>query len=339
VTLDVDITVDRGAFAVRVRFEAAPGSVIAIVGPNGAGKTSLLRGIAGLTPATGRIAVDGADLAAVPAQRRGVGWVPQDGALFPHLSARDNVAFGIGGRSARTDANRWLDALGVGELADRRPAQLSGGQAQKVALARALARCPRVLLLDEPLAALDAQARSDVRRALREHLAAFDGVTLLVTHDPVDAMALADRVVAIEDGTIVQDATPAEVARAPRSAWLGRLIGVNAYRGRLVGTRLALDGGGELSVADSADDVDAIGVIAPHAVTLHRTRPESSARNTWPVTVTELAGHGHRVRVRCDGQPDVVAEVTPEAVGALSLTEGARAWASVKATEITVVLL
>jgi molybdopterin-binding protein len=236
-------------------------------------------------------------------------------------------------------AGTWLGELGVGDLASRRPGQLSGGQAQKVALARALARRPQVLLLDEPLAALDAEARGDVRRALRQHLADFAGVTLLVTHDPVDAMALADRVLALEAGAVVQDAAPAEVARAPRSPWLGRLIGVNAYRGVLTGDRMTLDDGGALSVADTADRAEAVAVVAPQAVTLHPARPESSARNAWPVTVTELAADGHRVRVRCAGHPDVVAEVTPGAVNELGLAEGASVWASVKATEITEVLL
>lgn len=338
-TLDVDVRVTRGGFTLRVDLAATPGSVIAVVGPNGAGKTSLLRGIAGLAPADGHVVVDGTDVTGVPAHRRGIGWVPQDGALFPHLSARANVAFGIGGRSARAVATTWLDTLGIGELADRRPAQLSGGQAQKVALARALARRPRVLLLDEPLAALDAAARSDVRRFLRHHLTTFDGVTLLVTHDPVDAMALADRVVALEAGAVVQDTSPAEVARAPRSPWLGRLIGVNAYQGRLAGSRLRIAGGGELTVAESAEEGEAIGVVAPNAVSLHPHRPDSSARNAWPVTVAELATDGHRVRVHCTGDPDVVAEVTPGAVAELALGEGTPVWASIKATEITVVLL
>jgi molybdate transport system permease protein len=232
-----------------------------------------------------------------------------------------------------------LDALGVADLARRRPRQLSGGQAQKVALARALARRPRVLLLDEPMASLDRAARGDVRRTLRRHLDDYDGVALLVTHDPLDAMALADRVIAVDGGRIVQEAAPAEVASRPRTPWLGRLMGVNAFAGRLSGNRLLLHDGGELSVADSGAGVEALGVLPPHAVTLHRDRPTGSARYCWPVTVSELSAQGHRVRVRCSGLPDVVAEVTPEAVAELSLSEGATAWAGAKATEITVVLL
>jgi molybdate transport system permease protein len=341
VTLEADVDVSRGPFRLRARLAAPSGSVTALLGPNGAGKSTLLRALAGLAGTRGSIVIDGVDVTDAPPHLRRVGWVPQDGALFPHLSARDNVAFGIGGRAARAEADRWLSALDVADLADRRPAQLSGGQAQKVAIARALARRPRLLLLDEPLAALDATARGDVRRSLRRHLAGFDGVTLLVTHDPLDAMSLADRVIALDAGRVVQDASPREVARAPRTPWLAGLMGVNAFRGRLSGSRVALADGGELMVADGGGvgPADALLVVAPHAVTLHRNRPEGSARNAWPVTVAELTTAGSRVRVRCEGRPPVVAEVTGDAVGELGLVEGVAAWASVKATEVTVVLL
>jgi molybdate transport system permease protein len=339
-TLDVDLIVDRDPFTLRAALTVPSGSVVAVLGPNGSGKTTLLRAVAGLLRARGRVGIDGQDVAAAPPHQRRVGWVPQDGALFPHLTVRDNVAFGIGGRAARDEAGNWLTALGVEDLADRKPARLSGGQAQKVALARALARSPRVLLLDEPLAALDAEARGDVRRTLRRHLSAFDGVTLLVTHDPLDAMSLADRVIALEAGTVVQDAQPGDVARAPRTEWLAGLMGVNAFRGRLTGSSLALADGGALTVAEAMEpEADALAVVTPQAVTLHRHHPEGSARNAWPVTVTELSGTGTRVRVRCDGRPPVVAEVTSAAVTDLGLVEGAEAWASVKATEVTVVLL
>jgi molybdopterin-binding protein len=340
-TLDAAVVASRGPFTLDASVNAGDGEVIAVVGPNGSGKSTLLHALAGLVPAEGWLRIDGTDCARVPADERSIGWVPQDGALFPHLSARDNVAFGLGGRRARAEAHQWLDRFGSGELADRKPAQLSGGQAQKVSLARALARRPRLLLLDEPLTALDVTARADVRRALRDHLAGYDGVTLLVTHDAIDTVTLADRVLAIEAGRVVQDASPRVVARAPRTRWLAELMGANAFAGRLAGMTLRVETGGELTVVD-APDVEgqaALGVVPAHAVALHRQRPSGSARNTWPVTVTGLTALGSRVRVECAGAPPVVAEVTPQAVAELALAEGSEVWASVKATEVTVVLL
>jgi ABC-type sulfate/molybdate transport systems ATPase subunit len=344
VMLDTDLTVNRGDFRLRAALRAGAGDVVAVVGPNGSGKSTLLRALAGLIPTAGGITIDGRDVADFPAQRRAVGWVPQDGALFPHLSARDNVAFGVRGHGrvdTRHQAQQWLDEVGVGELGDRRPDQLSGGQAQKVALARALARRPRLLLLDEPLAALDVAARTDVRRTLRRHLAAFDGVTLVVTHDPVDAATLAHRVLALEAGVVVQDAAPAEVARAPRTSWLAELMGANAFPGRIRGMGVDLAAGGRIALAEpvGSDGADALAIVAAHAVTLHLEEPRGSARNAWPVVVRELSATGSRMRVSCEGTPPVIAEVTNHAVVSLGLGEGVAAWASVKATEVTVVLL
>ncbi|HEU5034185.1 MAG TPA: ABC transporter ATP-binding protein [Mycobacteriales bacterium] len=341
--LTVDLHVRRGAFHLQARLQAAAGETLALVGPNGSGKSTLLRALAGLQPATGTLTVDGADTNSLPAHERAVGWVPQEGALFPHLNARDNVAFGIGGRRGQRVARELLAELGLLELAERRPAQLSGGQAQKVALARALARRPRLLLLDEPLAALDVAARAEVRRALRARLSSYDGVTLLVTHDPVDILTLATRVVALENGSVVQDAPAGEVARAPRSPWLAELMGSNAFAGRLRGHAVLIEGGGSVTAAEVTgappDGVAALAVVPAHAVTVHREEPDSSARNTWPVVVRDLVATGGRVRLRCDGAPPVLAEVTPEAVADLRLADGAQVWASVKATEVTVVLL
>jgi molybdate transport system permease protein len=267
--------------------------------------------------------------------------VPQDGALFPHLRVRDNVAFGVGGRGGRAAAQHWLDLTGVADLADRRPGQLSGGQAQKVALARALARQPGLLLLDEPLAALDTTAKADVRRTLRRHLADYDGVTLLVTHDPVDALSLADRVLALDGGMVVQDATPAELASAPRSPWLAALMGSTGLRGHVAGQTVALDDGGVITVAEppGPDGAEALAVVPAHGVVLHANRPAGSSRNAWPVVVRDVTAIGPRVRVRCEGEPTVLAEVTPDSAAALELRDGAQVWASVKATEVTVVLL
>ncbi|MFF8420974.1 ABC transporter permease [Streptomyces sp. NPDC015680] len=333
----------------RLTLEAAPGTTIAVVGPNGAGKTTLLRALLGLTPrARARLRLGDTDVTELPPHRRQVAWVPQDGALFPHLSALTNTAYGLRAHGvpraeARRDAQQWLDRLGVGHLAHRRPAQLSGGQAQRVALARALAARPWLLLLDEPLAALDQTTRAHVRHTLRTHLAGFGGVCLIVTHDPVEAVSLADRVLVLDEGRTLQDAPPAEVTRNPRSPWVARMLGRNAWPGTAApdGT-LALAGGGRLVVADSlAEGAAALAIIAPEAVSVHRDRPGGSPRNVWPGTVRELTAVGSRLRVVIASAeaPDLVAEITPEAATELGLVEGTAVWTSVKATEVTVVVL
>jgi molybdate transport system permease protein len=340
-TLECAVTTTRGSFSLDVAITAERGEVVAIVGPNGAGKSTLLRILAGLTSAAGSVRLDGADIGDRPSHQRAVAWVPQDGALFPHLTARDNVAFGIGGRRGRQEAERWLTLLGLPDHHHHRPGQLSGGQAQRVALARALVRKPALLLLDEPMAALDTTARTEARRTLRQHLASYDGITLLVTHDPVDAATLAGRVIALEDGRVVQDATPVELARAPRTPWLATWMGLNAFRGTATGRAVALADGGQLVAADQVPGqrAEVLAVVPAHAVTLSRAQPSGSARNSWPVVVRELVTTGSRVRVGCDGAPPVVAEVTTEAVADLGLVEGAAAWASAKATEVTLVPL
>ncbi|MFJ2377672.1 ABC transporter permease [Streptomyces sp. NPDC087769] len=333
----------------RLTLEAAPGTTIAVVGPNGAGKTTLLRALLGLTPrARARLRLGDTDVTELPPHRRQVAWVPQDGALFPHLSALTNTAYGLRAHGvsraeARREAQQWLDRLGVGHLAHRRPAQLSGGQAQRVALARALAARPWLLLLDEPLAALDQTTRAHVRHTLRTHLAGFGGVCLIVTHDPVEAVSLADRVLVLDEGRTLQDAPPAEVTRNPRSPWVARMLGRNAWPGTAApdGT-LALAGGGRLVVADSlAEGAAALAIIAPEAVSVHRDRPGGSPRNVWPGTVCELTAVGSRLRVVIASAeaPDLVAEITPEAATELGLVEGTAVWTSVKATEVTVVVL
>ncbi|MFJ2183250.1 ABC transporter permease [Streptomyces anulatus] len=327
----------------------APGSTtIAVVGPNGAGKTTLLRALLGLTPrAHAALRLGDSDVTALPPHRRGVAWVPQDGALFPHLSALANTAYGLRAHGvpraeARREAQGWLDRLGVGHLAHRKPAQLSGGQAQRVALARALAARPRLLLLDEPLAALDQTTRARVRHTLRGHLADFGGVCLIVTHDPVEAVSLADRVLVLEDGRVLQDEPPAEVTRHPRSPWVARMLGRNAWPGTATSDGLALEGGGHLVVAEPLPaGTDALAVIAPEAVSVHRERPTGSPRNVWPGTVREITSGGSRLRLLITSAeaPDLVAEITPGAAAELGIADGSTVWTSVKATEATVVPL
>jgi molybdate transport system ATP-binding protein len=321
--------------------------VLAVLGPNGAGKSTLLRVLAGLLPPDGgRVVVDGAvwdDVPVgthLPAHRRRLGMVFQDALLFPHLSVGENVAFGLRTRGvhrtqARTAAAAWLGRVGLEGLGDRRPAQLSGGQAQRAALARALVGAPALLLLDEPLSALDARTRLTVRAELRRHLAEFGGSTVLVTHDPVDAMALADRVVVVEDGSVVQTGTPADVSRHPRTDYVARLVGLSLLPGTGAGRSVRLDSGGEVAVAE-----DAVGpvfaAIRPESVALYLARPEGSPRNVWPATLAGATPHGATVRCELAGEVPLIADVTATAFAELGLVPGAEVWATVKASEVAV---
>lgn len=332
----------------QLTLDADAGTTIAVVGPNGAGKTTLLRALLGLTPrAHAALRLGEMDVSTLPTHRRGVAWVPQDGALFPHLSALANTAYGLRAQGvaraeARRRAQEWLDRLGVGHLAGRRPSQVSGGQAQRIALARALATRPRLLLLDEPLAALDQTTRAHVRHTLRTHLDGFGGVCLMVTHDPVEAVSLADRVLVLEDGRVLQDAPPGEVTRHPHSPWVARMLGRNAWPGTATAEGLRLDGGGLLVVADPLPaGTAALAVIAPEAVSVHRAEPGGSPRNIWAGTVREITTSGSRLRVLITSSqaPDLVAEITPQAAAELGLADGVPVWTSVKATETTVVAL
>ena len=341
--LDARLVVRRGSFVLDLDLEAEPGEVVALLGPNGAGKSTALRALAGLTPISdGHIRVDGEPVHTLPPERRRIGMVFQDYLLFPHLSALENVAFGlrcqgVRRREARRRAAGWLERVGLADHAQARPRALSGGQAQRVALARALAVEPGLLLLDEPLSALDAHTRLEIRAALRRHLAGFGGAAVLVTHDPLDAMVLADRLVVLEDGRVVQRGDPAEVARRPRTDYVARLVGLNLYRGRASGGTVTLhDGGFRMDTVDRLDG-EVFLAFAPSSVALHRARPEGSPRNTWPARVGAVERHGDRVRVRLDGPPlPAAADVTPGAVAELQLTEGTRLWAAVKATETRV---
>ena len=222
----------------------------------------------------------------------------------------------------------------MGALAAARPSALSGGQAQRVALARALVLEPRALLLDEPLAALDATARIETRRELRRHLDAHDGARVVVTHDPVDAMTLGDRVVVIEAGRVVQAGPLVELRERPRSRYVADLVGVNLYRGSAEGGTIRLEQGELVVASDAVGDVFA--VVPPRAVALHRREPEGTPRNVLAGRVAHLDVEGDRVRVIVAGPVPVTAEVTPAAVSELELTAGTPVWASIKATEITV---
>jgi molybdate transport system ATP-binding protein len=347
VSLLASVHARLGAFDLRAELEIVAGETVAVLGPNGAGKTTLLRALAGLVPLLdGRVVLGDTVLEDplrriyLPPERRSIGVVFQDYLLFPHLSALENVAFGMRCRglsraAAHDRARTWLARVNLAERAAATPAELSGGQAQRVALARALAPEPALLLLDEPLSALDVGIRAELRRDLRRLLTSFGGVRLIVTHDPLEAMVLADRLVVIEGGRVVQSGTQVEVAARPRSRYVADLVGVNLMVGEVADGRIRLEGGGTLSAPDVAAG-RVFAVIHPRAVVLHRARPEGTARNVWPGRVDCLDVEHGRVRVHVVGAPSIVAEVTPGAVAELGLGPGSEVWAAVKATEITV---
>jgi molybdate transport system ATP-binding protein len=340
--LDADIRLRLDRLNLDAVLSAQAGEVVALLGPNGAGKSTVLRALAGLLRLDGgKVELDGTVLeeparhTRVAAEKRPVGLMFQDYLLFPHLSAVENVAFGLRARGvdkreARQRAAAALERLGVAKVAEARPGNMSGGQQQRVAMARAMVTEPKLLLLDEPLAALDVSTKTDVRRQLRATLRESRAANVMVTHDLLDAVALADRMFVIEDGGIAQSGTPAEVTARPRSRYVADLVGVNLLRGTARGTALDVDGGGHLVTGEDMSG-QVLAVIAPHDVSVTRDRPgeAASSPNVWPGQVGAVDLMGDRVRVRVDGTPTITAEVAPAAVDELKLDAGGELWASV----------
>jgi len=346
--LDAKFSLAIGAITVNARLSIGE-EIVAILGPNGAGKTTFLRALAGLVAIdSGHIAVDGQVLddpdagVFVPPEGRPIGMVFQDYLLFPFLSCRENVAFGLRSRKvpkreAARRADEWLARVGLGDRSDARPSELSGGQAQRVALARALATEPRVLLLDEPLAALDAGARINIRDELRVQLAQTAGTRLIVTHDPVEAASLSNRVVIFEEGKIVQEGSMEEISLRPRSRYVADLVGLNFYRGHASKGVVTLpETDARVIIADDAISGAVLLAIHPSAVTLLLDDASTSARNHWRGHVTSVDHLGSRVRVMVDGDVPVVAEITTDSLRALKIAVGTEVVAMVKATEIQV---
>jgi molybdate transport system ATP-binding protein len=347
--LEADIKLELSRLNLDVAFSVASGEVLALLGPNGAGKSTILRALVGLLPLTGgRVALDGTVLedpaqhTKVPPEKRPIALMFQDYLLFPHLSALENVAFGLRSRgtdkkTARNKAAQTLASVGLDGMAEARPGSMSGGQQQRVAMARTLVTDPKLLLLDEPLAALDVSTKTDIRRLLRQVLRQSRAANVLVTHDLLDAVALGDRMIVIEHGQIVQTGTPAEVTARPRSGYVADLTGVNLLRGTGHGTLLELDGGGQLSCAEPATG-PVFAVITPAAVSVSRQRPEDQdeQQNTWPGQIGAVDLMGDRVRVRMDGSPAITAEVLPAAVDELKLDDGGELWATVAPAAVTV---
>lgn len=342
--LDARVRLRRGVAEIDVALAAGPGEVIGVLGPNGGGKTSTVLALAGVLPlASGHVRVGDAvwddGRRRVPPDRRRVGLMLADGLLFPHLRAVDNVAFGPRSRGvdregARRRALDELDRVGLADRAQARPRELSSGQQARVALARALATDPALLLLDEPLAALDPDTRARTRSDLATRLAAYGGVTVLVTHDPLDALTLADRLVFVEDGQVTQTGTPAQVLNEPRSAYVGTVVGLNLYaaRGDAHG-HVTTETGGVLVTTDPTEGA-VWATIPPGAVSLHRHEPDGSPRNAWALRIRSVTMQGQSARVGLDGVVPLTAEVTLESVTALGLQVGQDVWAAVKATEV-----
>ena len=319
---------------------------MAILGPNGSGKTTLLRCLAGLQPIDGgcislgdTVLDDPSTDTFIPPERRHVSFVFQDYLLFAHLNAIDNVAFGLQARGvarrvARLQASEWLERLGLGTHLRHAPGALSGGQQQRVALARALATEPQLLLLDEPLAALDATTHAAVRRELREHLRGFGGARVLITHNPLDAYALADRIIVLEGGRATQSGTLASITARPRSRYVAQLFGTNFLAGHTVGDTFTSDGGGTL-VVDATDNGPTYASIAPSAISIFRAQPDGSPRNVWRTTITNVESTFDRVRVGLGEPLPMVAEITAAGLAALDRHPGDEVWAALKTTEIT----
>jgi molybdate transport system ATP-binding protein len=343
-----------GGFSLEAAVEVPAGLTLALVGESGAGKTTLLRLLAGLAaPDAGRITVeevtwyDGAAGISLPPWKRDVGFLFQDYALFPHLTAVENVAFGLRAaglrrRIAADRARAMLERLAAADLADQKPDQLSGGQQQRVALARALALEPRLLLLDEPLSALDRQTRREVRTELRRCLQSLSCATVYVTHNPMEALAFGNRLAVLERGRITQQGEAASLLRHPRTPYVAEFMGMNFFRGQIAGRQggvaIVAAGEGNLLVSDPPDGEGEVFVaVNPREITLFLERPAGSAQNVFRGEIRELVAEdpgGDRVRVALATTPPLVAEVTRQAVQSLGLRPGLEVYASFKAVGV-----
>ncbi len=354
--LNIQVAKRLGAFELEAALAVDDHSIMVLVGESGSGKTTLLRMVAGLVqPDRGRIEVDGVVWfddsrgESLPASERAVGYVAQDYALFPHLTAAENVAFGlraqgIPARGVGPRVAAALERLGIAALAQRRPHGLSGGQQQRVAIARAIVLDPLLLLLDEPLSALDVQTRRTIRSELRRLLAELPCTTLYVTHSPAEALAFGEAITVLEAGRISQSGTREDLMRHPRSPYVAEFLGVNFFKGSVStgvagGPRIALPQG-ELVIADAGAEGEVAVVVHPREITLALEMPSGTARNVFAGAIEELVPEppaGEVVRVSLATTPPLIAEVTRQAVEALGLKPGMKVFASFKAAGVVVV--
>ncbi|MEW1986400.1 sulfate/molybdate ABC transporter ATP-binding protein [Pseudarthrobacter oxydans] len=345
-TFKLDAALHARNFDVSFTFGGT--ETVAVLGPNGAGKSTLLAIIAGLIrPDSGNAALkqkklfeigDGANNF-LPPHMRGTALLAQEPLLFPHMSVLENVAFGpraagADRASALQTARHWLAEVEAEEFADRRPGQLSGGQAQRVALARALATEPELLLLDEPMAALDIHAAPMLRRLLKRILATRR--TIIITHDVLDALMLADRAIVIEDGRITEEGSPREILKKPRGKFAAGLAGLNLLSGTITGHGLTSNCGLDINAHPQDGAVvgqDGVALFSPIAVAVFPTADHGSPRNSFAVRITDMEPHGDHIRVHAGG---LMADITPAASADLGLMPGMTVYFVIKATAITV---
>jgi molybdate transport system ATP-binding protein len=344
-SLEARIRVTRGSLHLDVELKASAGETVVLLGPNGAGKSTLVEALAGLVrPDEAELRLDGQTLEAtrsgvyVPAQRRPIGMMFQGLWLFPHLSVRENIAYGLRARgwsrrAAREQIQPLLEKLNLLALADRRATQLSGGEAQRVALARALAPQPRLLLLDEPLSALDLESRARMRSFLQRLLAEFDGVRLMITHDPNEALLLADHLVILEAGRVVQTGPPEQVHARPRTPYVAALAGVNLLSGILTreqGRILLRNGSLRLPAPpfDLSPGRAVQATIPPAAVTIRPAGSGEPGAGTLEGRIEAMELWGEHVLLKLDTEPRLCAEIPSRKVRDQGLKHGTRVWAT-----------
>jgi len=350
--LSVEVKKQLREFPLEIGFEVKPAETLVIIGPSGCGKTTTLNLISGLVePDEGNIALgdqvlfDGSGGVSVPTEKRSIGYVFQDFALFPHMTVKENVAYGLRARrrpkaEIPNKVDNVLGLLGITHLRERRPGALSGGERQRVALARAIACDAEILLLDEPLGSLDAQTRNQVRGELQRMLRVIGQITIMVTHDYIDALTFGDKVCVMDKGRVLQMGPREELLHHPKSRFVADLTGVNFFEGTI--SSGSEEGLAEVWVGDSClhavcEGKDVGGVLVaffPSEVTISPERPLGSARNVFRSQVKEIIHMGDKVRVSLNGALPMCAEISAEALKELRLGEGDTVYASLKATAI-----